>query len=1056
MLFSFPRATDAAGTALAACRALCAAPDPDGGVLEVRAGLDTGEADADDPASVPAYGAISLCTSARAGDILLGRQAHDVIAEHPPARATLIDEGLHRIDLGPSRRVYRLQHPDLPLSSGDLRTLDVLPNNLPVQLTSFVGRAREMGEVREALARARLVTLWGTGGSGKTRLAVHAGAALAAEYDGGAWFVDLSGLRESSLVLQAAAEVIGIGAGPAIDDALVERFAGRRALVILDNCEHVFAGARDAAQILLDRCPGVALIATSREPLVIEHEEVYPVPPLALPDAGADAPSVARADAVRLFAARARAVAPAFVVDESTGPHVFDVCRRIDGIPLAIELAATRLRVLGVAEIAERLGDRFRLLAGGAPEAPERQQTLRAMIDWSHELMTEPEQRLFRRLSVFAGSFSIDAVEAICSGDGVEEAAVLDHLAQLVERSMVSVEEVGARVRYRLLESIRDYARDVAGAADETDGLAGAHAAWLGARSRERHEQLVTPDQATALDWFASELPNLRAAFAWAAQHEHEIALELAADVGRFFEFRAMHIEGIAWIDRLERLDVGPSPDLVRALLTGETFARVLGRLDRAKDLVVVALAHAGTLGSERLIAAAHAAGGSTAAAARDFPTARARYAEAAGVLRDLPAERVTYAGIIGNLAVLAHEQGDLEGARPYYDESIALFRELGSERHLAAALSNFATLTTDLGEYGRSIELLEEALASARKTGALGSEGYVLNNLAFAYENLGDHRRAVALNVEVLALARETREMEMLMGSLGTFAEIALTIQDPETGARLLGFAQSLPDWVWNRAEEPWVDRLREALGEARAERLFAEGAAADVDVVCAWAADVGARALTADLTRSGFQFPDQRIFHPKPGSDNVFRRRGDFWDVTYGARTIRLRDSKGLGYIARLLRDQGREIPVVELVSAGTDERVRGRARESVGAVESHAGALLDPQAIEAYRARVADLEREIDEAASWGEDARVARARVELDAIIHQLSAAVGLGGRVRTAADPVERARKAVTNRIKDSIAKIAAEHPPLGKHLANAIRTGILCSYAPDSPAAWDV
>jgi non-specific serine/threonine protein kinase len=423
-------------------------------------------------------------------------------------------------------------------------------HNLPLQLTSFIGRERELADVAGLLAARRLVTLTGTGGCGKTRLALQAAAGVVEACPDGAWFVDLAPLTEASLVPAAALAALGTAAPPGQPAVarLVEYLRPRRAFLVLDNCEHLLEAAAGLVDAVLRGCPGVRVLATSRERLGVAGETAWRVPSLGLPppDAAPDPAALERAEAVRLFVERARAVQPAFTVTAASAPAVAALCRRLDGIPLALELAAARVRVLTPAQLAARLGDRFRLLTGGGRTALPRQQTLRATVDWSHDLLTAPERALFRRLAVFpggaTGGFPLEAAEAVGAGgagDSVEAADVLDLLAGLVDKSLVLAEARGAEARYRLMETLRQYAEERLEQAGEAAAARDRHAAWcLGLARAAAAVGLVgvPPRGSPAGRRLHDELENVGAALAWYASSADPAAapagLELQAAAG--------------------------------------------------------------------------------------------------------------------------------------------------------------------------------------------------------------------------------------------------------------------------------------------------------------------------------------------------------------------------------------------------------------------------------------------------------------------------------------------------------------------------------------------
>ena len=404
-----------------------------------------------------------LMAAAHGGQILLSDATEALVRSQLPDGATLLDLGEHRLrDLAGRMHIFQLVHPDLPGAFPALRTLDAFPGNLPLQVSSFIGRTRELEQTAAALGQARMVTLTGVGGVGKTRLALQVAEQVLPRFGDGAWLCELAPIRDAAGVDDAVAAVFSVTAraGQSTRDALVEFLRNKELLLVLDNCEHLLAGAAALAVVLERSCARLVILATSREGLGIDGERLVPVPPLAVPGADADLETITDAEAVRLFADRAAAVKPDFRVTAANAAAVAAVVRRLDGVALAIELAAARVPAMTPAELARRLDRRFAVLAGGRRGAVERHQTLRAAIDWSFELLTEPEQALLGRLAVFAGGCTLQAAETVCSGEGIDPGAVFELLASLVARSLVVAGESGPQSRYRLLETIRQYGEE--------------------------------------------------------------------------------------------------------------------------------------------------------------------------------------------------------------------------------------------------------------------------------------------------------------------------------------------------------------------------------------------------------------------------------------------------------------------------------------------------------------------------------------------------------------------------------------------------------------------
>ncbi|HET8678584.1 MAG TPA: adenylate/guanylate cyclase domain-containing protein, partial [bacterium] len=467
-LIAFQSARRAVAAALDAQRALDTHPWPHGAVFRVRMGLDTAETTIHGGAyaGLGLHRAARICAAGWGGQVLLSRITADIVGTELPAGASLRDLGDHHLkDLQRTERIYQLMHATLPADFPPLRSLDSLPNNLPRHLTSFIGREREIADVKQWLLTTRLLMLTGSGGCGKTRLALQVGADLVEGFTDGVWLVELAPVSDPVLVPQTVASTLHIREEPGrpLLVTLTDHLGPKQLLLLLDNCEHVVEACAHLAEALLRACPRLRILATSRESLAIAGEMTWRVPSLSVPDP-ARLPSLERLtqyEAVRLFIERATAARPDFAVTQRNAPALAQICHQLDGIPLAIELAAARVKVLPVNQIAERLNDLFRLLTGGGRTALPHHQTLEAAMDWSYDLLSEPERVLLGRLSVFAGGWTLEAAEAVCAGDAVPSATFLDLLAQLVDKSLVMArvhDEPSVDGRYWLQEPVRQYA----------------------------------------------------------------------------------------------------------------------------------------------------------------------------------------------------------------------------------------------------------------------------------------------------------------------------------------------------------------------------------------------------------------------------------------------------------------------------------------------------------------------------------------------------------------------------------------------------------------------
>jgi predicted ATPase len=527
-------------------RALAAHAWPGGEHVRVRMGVHTGEAErtAAGLVGLDVHRAARVAAAGYGGQVLVSETAAALVRDALPAGAALADLGVHRLkDLGRPERVFQLQAAGLQARFPPLRSLGnpALPNNLPAQLATFVGREKELSEVRALVESSRLVTLTGAGGCGKTRLGIQLAAGLLDGSGDGVWLVELAAVSDETAVAPAICQALGIAAQPgrAALDTLLDALALQDMLIVLDNCEHLIGACAKTADAIVRRCPRVHLVATSREPLGIGGETIYRVPPLSLPGPGEFGLAAAgSSDAVALFIERARAQGTGLSVDEATAPLVVSICARLDGLPLAIELAAARLRSLSLRGLADRLDQRFRLLTGGSRTAPARQQTLGAAVEWSYSLLHGAEQSLLGRLSVFAEGFDLGAAEAVCGFGDIEAFDVTGLLGSLVDKSLVVAEPAGEALRYRLLETIRQFAAErLAHDGDQAAAVAAAHGAYYLRLAETAAPHLTGPGQGSWLARLDTDQANLQRAALHAASRPDgtEQVLRLGVALRRYW-----------------------------------------------------------------------------------------------------------------------------------------------------------------------------------------------------------------------------------------------------------------------------------------------------------------------------------------------------------------------------------------------------------------------------------------------------------------------------------------------------------------------------------------
>jgi predicted ATPase/class 3 adenylate cyclase len=698
-----------------------------GMLLKVRCGLHVGiEEQRDNDFRGPCVNrAARIMATAYGGQVLLSEAVATLVGERLPAGFALRDLGAVRLrGLERPERVYQIVHPQLQQQFPPLRSLEATPNNLPSQVTSFIGREHDRIEVKRLLEQARLLTLLGTGGIGKTRLSLQAAADMMEAFLDGVWLVRLAELTDARLVPQAVATVLGVkpGAGRSVLDAVLKFVADRQLLIVLDNCEHLLGACAEVAAQLLQAGPRVTVLASSREPLGVAGETTYPVRPLAVPKSlGAVTPAtLTESEAARLFIERATAVQPGFQVTNHHALAVADICNRLEGIPLAIELAAGRVRALSVERIAERLIDRFRLLTRGDKTVVRRQQTLRASMDWSYELLTEPERALLRRLAVFAGGWTLEAAESICMDAEIIGQDVLDVLTNLVEKSLVIPEADGAR--YRLLETVRQYAQERLEESGEDNAVRARHLAFYLALAEGAGSG---PDAPRPNAWFSRldpEWSNLLVAFESCdlVQAGARSGLRLAYSVKDWIVARGFLGSGYRLAVEAVSRAGAQQRDLARcrALCAAAELGFLTGFYQEAKGYVDESLAIAREIADRARIAEALRLLGYMYLAHGQRITAREHFEAALELSREL-GDQSQLAAALNGLGEFHRTECEPDKARPLYEEAIALDRKVGDRRRLAVHLCNLASVLIETGSGPSARAVLSEALAIAQEIGS-------------------------------------------------------------------------------------------------------------------------------------------------------------------------------------------------------------------------------------------------------------------------------------------------------------------------------------------------
>jgi predicted ATPase/DNA-binding CsgD family transcriptional regulator len=627
------------------------------------------------------------------------------------------------------------------------------PNNLPAARSSFVGREREVPEVGRVLGTTRLLVLTGAGGTGKTRLALEVARDLLGAYPDGAWIAELAGLSEGALVAQAVSRALGVREQPGqpLIGTLAEALRDKEMLLVLDNCEHLVEAAAELVDALLNSCPTLRVLATSREALGVEGEARWPVPPLSVPDAQSP-PTVEElegSEAARLFAERASQRRPGFALGPENAQAVAQICRKLDGIPLAIELAAARVGTLSAEQISERLEDSLKLLTGGGRVRMPRQQSLRGALDWSHGLLSEPERVLFRRLSVFAGGWTLEAAETVVSGEGVGEGDVLDLLSGLVDKSLVVAAEAPGEsgAHYRMLEPVRQYALEKLEASGEAQEAMRRHAAFFVDLAERARPELRAERQVEWLDTLERENGNLRAALAWSIANDVELAARLGWALWPFWNIRNGHREGQGWMEPvLDRKEELPSPLRARALIAAGSMAYGQGADEVVKRCAQELMELSRSEGLDpHAEAYARAGFGLVATARGDFEAAN-RHLEASLSIFHAAGEEGMAAQVQTWLSTVLLRQGDHERAEPGFEEGLALSRRIGDRLAMCQALFNLAQLALSRSDYGLAARRFAEGIVPAEEMGDHVSVALFLEGLAVVAGTRGHDERSTRL----------------------------------------------------------------------------------------------------------------------------------------------------------------------------------------------------------------------------------------------------------------------------------------------------------------------
>ena len=850
---SFPRASEAVAAAVEILHALAQHTWPEGVEVRLRIGLHTGEPLVAEEGYVgmDVHRAARIGNVAHGGQVLLSETTAALVMDELPQGVSLLDLGKHRLkDLRRAERIRQLVIEGLPAEFPLLKSLEALAsdtsgeqpsNNLPLELTPFIGRDDELVKIGELLQdpTVRLLTLVGVGGIGKTRLALHAAAKLVDSYPDGVWLVELARLRDPGLVPQRAAAVLGVSAHEAEDgrdvkDVLAAYLSDKKLMMILDNCEHLIEACAELAVNLLRECPELRLMATSRENLGIPGEKSFAVSSMGIPPESAPAQDLESFEAVRLFIDRAVAALPDFLIASNNSNSIINICRQLDGIPLAIELAAARVKILAPEQIADRLQDRFQLLTGGSRTALPRHQTLQATMEWSYSLLTQPESSLLMQLSVFSGGWTLEQAEGLVQDDLGRRSDTLDLLSNLVDKSLVSVKRKHGLARYAMLETVRQFAADKLSESGDADDFSQRHANLFINLAEEADPRLRGSDQLEWLERLGDEHENLRAVLRWSIDANHaDEAARLVGAMGWFWFMRGFWQEASDWLTKLLNMVDVPKPRLrAKALIRAGAVETIRGNITRSAELGEEALEICTDIGDEQGVAwCMNLLGQTTMIHREDLDKAFELLKESIEIFRKLGDEwgvawSTRYLGQMFELqgdvnrAVqlqrdalhkfddlgddwnAAHslyllggtfrDNGDFEEAKPYFQESISKSKLVADNVMAAHALQGLGVVALKSGHYQDADEYLQSALDVLQRIGDEHCASRVLANMSQIAQHDGEYAQATKLQQQSLQGFNNIERKDQIAYGFARLAALAKMSGFNVRAARLLGAAEA------------------------------------------------------------------------------------------------------------------------------------------------------------------------------------------------------------------------------------------------------------------------
>lgn len=799
---AFDTALQAMLAAQTAQLALKREPWGDIGQLKVRMALHTGVVDerGDDYVGPLLNRVARLMNVGHGGQVLISQATYELVRDILPEGVYLRDLGEHLLkDLARRENVYQLVASGLEAVFPPLRTLDSHPNNLPLQLTSFIGRERELEEVKSKISASRLVSLIGPGGTGKSRLALQVAADLTDQFSQGVWFVDLGALTEPGLVPQSVATVLSIreeGQRPLME-TLVDKIGDKVLLLVLDNCEHLIEACAHFADALLRVCPGLRILATSREALRVGGEIKNLVSPLEIPDPE-HLPTIeilSQYDAVRLFIERSVAVSPDFTVDNTNAPAVAQICYRLDGIPLALELAAARVGALSVDMILDRLGDRFRLLTKGERAVLPRHQTLGAVIDWSYDLLTEEERALFRRLGVFAGGWTLEAAESMCCGEGIEEWEILELMTGLVDKSLVQIDQSQEDVRYRMLETVRQYAWQKISTANEIEGIRSQYIGYYLKLAEEGEKKSYWGGDTTQQKRLAMDFDNFRTALSWCFEDFEtfgEQGLRLAGALWIVWWTFGFLNEGRDWLDRAINDSSISGVYRAKALTNLGCIAWQQGDYQIAGEYTEESI----TIYRDQEVEDRHGLAnaihirGHVVFDQKDYSLARSLFEESLTGYRQLE-DQENICLLVSDLGMVDYHEGDYQSAKMRFEECLGIAREREDLMNIAVNLLRIGDIARLERDYESAAAYYEESLEILRDMEWNLELASNLHKLGYIARFRGDFQKSAQLFTESLTMQQAMGNKQGVIECLVGLAGLATVSGNPEEAVRLFAAAE-------------------------------------------------------------------------------------------------------------------------------------------------------------------------------------------------------------------------------------------------------------------------